>query len=64
MSLSSQPEESENENCASAGGMVYLTYESIFVYFLKLLYGLKYNVKIISSKNSDVKMMVTDLQAA
>ena len=24
MSLSSQPEESENENCASAGGMMYL----------------------------------------
>ena len=38
--------------------------ESIFGHFLELLYGLKYNVKIISSKNSDVKMMVTDLQAA
>ena len=33
MSLSSQPEESENENCASAGGMGYLIYELIFVYF-------------------------------
>ena len=37
--------------------------ESIFGYFLKLLFGLKYDVNIISSKNSDVKMMTTDLQA-
>ena len=33
MSLSSQPEESENENCASAGGMVYLKDKLISVYF-------------------------------
>ena len=42
----------------------FLILKSIFVDYLKLLYGLKHNLHIISRKKIEFEIIETDLQAA